>query len=171
MKLIAKITRRLARQRGFTLIELLVAVGILGLLAAAAIPAVAKFTGRGQAEARKTERASVQTATDVYMSEYRLVDIVGNTAGDAPVTDFDSATFVGLDPGAASLAGPDGLTGTVDDITVTISPKGLYPNFLRSTKAMNGVGYCWESNGRVTQKVETVISITNGVETTTLASC
>jgi type IV pilus assembly protein PilA len=51
-----------ANQKGFTLIEILIVVAILGVLAAVIVPQVGRFMGRGEGEARRTERRSVEAA-------------------------------------------------------------------------------------------------------------
>jgi type IV pilus assembly protein PilA len=64
-----------ANQRGFTLIEILIVVAILGVLAAVIVPQVGRFMGRGEAEARRTERRSVEAAVVAMMSENSLSSI------------------------------------------------------------------------------------------------
>lgn len=128
----------MAVQAGFTLIELLVVVIILGLLAAVVVPNVARFAGRGQTEARKTEEDNVQLAIDAYMTENRLATIAFPATGPATSVDDFGSTLpadlvqIDLDAGAGTAY--------------------LYPDWLRQQKAMDGVSYCWTSTGTVTQK-------------------
>ena len=73
-------------QKGFTLIELLVVIAILGILAAIAIPNIAKFMGEGQTEAAATELANVQTAVLAGMVDAGVVSV---TPGPfSPSADF-----------------------------------------------------------------------------------
>ena len=51
-------------QAGFTLVELLVVVAILGVLIAVVVPNFATLFGRGQYEATKADRNTVQVAVD-----------------------------------------------------------------------------------------------------------
>lgn len=121
-----KVFRSIARrQDGFTLIELLVVVAIMGVLAAVAVPNVARFAGRGATESRNTELQAVQAATDAYMADNALTSVTGSAALSEEVTDF-----------------------TASDV-----PLGgdLYPDYIRNQNAISGYGYCWTTTGKVTQ--------------------
>lgn len=58
--------RRTREEGGFTLIEVLVVISILGVLAGIVVFAVSGISNRGQADACKTDRSTVQTAVQAY---------------------------------------------------------------------------------------------------------
>jgi len=112
-------------EKGFTLIELLVVVALLGVLAAVAVPNVARFVGQGGPEAAKAELQSVQTAVDVAMAELKLTAVDAQTG----VTDFSST-------------GLKQITGTTY----------LFPNYLRiAATGGSSITYDWDTAGQVTQ--------------------
>ena len=92
-------------QKGFTLIELLVVIAILGVLAAVAIPNIAKFMGAGAEEAALTEVANVQTAVIAAMVDNDLVTITGGPlSGTVDLTDITVGDYI--------LGGLDNINGT-----------------------------------------------------------
>ncbi len=72
-------------QRGFTLIELLVVVAIIVAIAAAIIPLVLQFAGRGEDAAKATELDSVQTAIDAMMTVEFLFELTPGGSLTAPI--------------------------------------------------------------------------------------
>ena len=56
-------------EKGFTLIEMVVVVGILGVLAAVAVPNVAKFIGRGATESYETELYNIRTGVAAMIAD------------------------------------------------------------------------------------------------------
>jgi len=95
-------------QKGFTLIELLVAIAILGILAAVAIPNVAKFLGSASDKAATTELSMVQVATIAFEAD---------NAGVFPVDTDDLAPYLG-----SALMG----TYTINQVTGAVT-QDTYP--------------------------------------------
>lgn len=118
-----KFIRPNKNQRGFTLVELVVVLGIMAALAAVVVPVVARFAGRGDTEANSTEKQTVQTAFDLYMSDNSLATITGS--------------------GTSTTA-----WGTVDPGSVGTF---MYPGYMRQTTTK--CGYTWSTAGTITQGV------------------
>ena len=83
-------------ERGFTLIELLIVVAILGVLAAVIVPNVSRFFGRGEEEARKTEKHNVQLAIGMMMADNELSEIPN------PISDATAVNDMGAFPDTTS---------------------------------------------------------------------
>ncbi|MDD5702984.1 MAG: prepilin-type N-terminal cleavage/methylation domain-containing protein [Dehalococcoidales bacterium] len=107
-------------QKGFTLIELLVVVAILGVLAAVAIPNVAKFIGSGQSQAIATELANIQTAVTALLA-------------DAQVPELDEDYNNNVDPSLVKA----GTGANAHNLAEYISASGLEAGVYASGQAYN----------------------------------
>jgi len=94
-RFIAKVSKSFkGGQKGFTLIELLIVIVILGVLAAAIIPNLSRFTSSGKLGAANAEVASVKTAIAAYMSEHNGSVPADEDAGTAGLQVTGAASVV-----------------------------------------------------------------------------
>ena len=114
---------RSAEESGFTLIEMLIVVGIIVALAAAIVPNVVQFGGKGEEGKKDQEKSAVQTAIDSMMADKGVSSVsIGPTTAENDFTAYP--------------------TGTVANMTLD--------SYLRVTSTE--YFYCWTASGVVTQK-------------------
>ena len=127
-RLVGGVARSLrASESGFTLIEMLIVVGIIVALAAAIVPQVVQFGGKGEEGQKSSELSAVQTAMDNAMA------VAGITLIDLQATTAPNKSWTALPK-----------VGTT-----------LYPLFsVHLRTATTTWGYCWGTDGKVTQTVD-----------------
>ena len=131
-KTLAKINQS---ESGFTLIELLVVVGIIVALAAVIVPAVAKFSTKGEEGGAAGEHDTVQVAMDATMAGALLETVnatsaTGFSASGEVVNDLSAAGFGDLDPADA-----------VPDVLISDNMRDNPTRYW----------YCWDAAGNVYQ--------------------
>lgn len=108
-------------EKGFTLIELLIVIAILGVISAAVIPNVVRFTQSGKKAAAMQEMETFQTAVDAGMADAAMTGVVSPTTlgpgvpADETWTLTDGSASCNVDEflrrhvGGQWTVGPDGL--------------------------------------------------------------
>ena len=87
-------------QRGFSLLELLMVVGIIGVLAAIAIPILREAVVKAQVRAVVSEGRTVHTAFKTYYLDHDQYPDQGAGAGTFDLASFDPLTSGGYYEGA-----------------------------------------------------------------------
>jgi len=116
-------------EKGFTLIELLIVVAILGVLAAVVVPNVGRFIGRGEAEAKATEMANIQSAVIAMMTDNGLPTLPN------PVLVADATRDMAAFPDATSVCATDKLLDPNGDAYATPGDQDGYVLFQHDVDA------------------------------------
>ena len=115
-------------EAGFTLIEMLIVVGIIVALAAAIVPQVVQFGGRGETAQKESEKQTVQVAMDAMLADTLAGGVTASAGGGNALNDF-----------------------TVNPVGGT-AVQTLNPNYF--TISTTTYYYCWDSLGQITAQVE-----------------
>ena len=114
--LISRVVRRSREsERGFTLIEMLIVVGIIVALAAAIVPQVVQFGGKGEEGEKAAELSAVQSAVDSMLADKGITALTAATG-------MNIWTTCPKEPGATSVV----LNGGTTDYLRETSTKWLY---------------------------------------------
>ena len=111
---------------GFTLIEMLIVVGIIVALAAAIVPQVVSFGGKGEEGQKAAEESAIQVAMDSSIAD----------AGKSAVT---AETTTARNDWTTYPVGP--------------SPIKKLENYLAVTSTT--WFYCWDTKGKITKQLDT----------------
>jgi prepilin-type N-terminal cleavage/methylation domain-containing protein len=112
-------------QAGFTLVELLVVVGIIVALAAAIVPSVVIFAGKGGEGAKASENDAVQTAMDTLMADNAVTTVVARQGALSNSTNDFSAL----------------------DLSTTVAGSQYLSTYLRDNPTK--YFYCWNASGKL----------------------
>ena len=135
---------RIGRQAGFTMVEMLVVVAIIVGLAAAIIPNIGRFTGKGAEGATTSERQNMQAAMDSMLAEAGITTIAANNLATLGTARAAWAGFPTL-PGGGAITLPGG--GNTD-LTAYLRAN--------TTKYF----YCWNGSGLVTEQFTSAAACT-----------
>ncbi len=135
-------------EKGFTLIEILIAISLLAILAAIIVPNLTGLIGRGQSEAYKTDKKTLQAAVSAY---YTDPDNRASSGGQL-IRQWPTGSGSNSDsPGASygSNSSYISMTKLIDQSLITDFPPSAAPTQNGSSAFTGNYGWYVDSKGRV----------------------
>ena len=116
-------------ESGISIIMVVIFVAIMAALIVVVVPNMTGTLSRSKDSARAAERINVERATEIWKLQATNPRIVGSAPNSRPASSLTNIVALG---GAS-----------------------LYPTYFKNPTAMEDVGYCWDTQGKLTQKLLT----------------